>query len=79
MTSDCAGPAIVSCVGRPRRHDRSTFNPPLAQMPLILPVGHAAGSPKQEAKGLARQAAGNVQKAYGDVKEAAKRAADDAE
>lgn len=42
-------------------------------------VGRATGSSSQEAKGLAKQAAGNVQKAYGDVKEAAKRAADDAE
>ena len=35
-------------------------------------AGKAIGSTKQQAKGLARQVKGKVQKAYGDVKQALK-------
>lgn len=36
--------------------------------------GKLVGSDKQQAKGLAKQAAGHVEKAFGDVKSAAKSA-----
>ena len=42
-------------------------------------AGRAVGSPEQQLKGMGKQVAGKIQKGLGDVEEAAKDAADEAD